>query len=129
VRSRTVTAIVVAALSLASRAVADPSAGSGSGSGSADPSYFHIESAWHLKTAGGSERDLPPAHVYLDPDWSKLDAEFRRLQSEGTRLGAENKSLKKSLESWQPGWVIVLTAVVAGGVIGWLGHEYVAPHL
>jgi hypothetical protein len=98
----------------------------------ADPTdYLHVVVPWHLHVDGGSNADIPmgSAHVYLDPDWDKLDAEFRRLQSEGTRLTAENASLKKTVEGWRPGWVIVVTAVVAGGVLGWLGHEYVAPHL
>ncbi len=63
-------------------------------------------------------RELPPGR-FLDADtWQVLDLEVQRLQTVETRLTAENKSLRKDSESWQPGWKTLLGAFVVGATGG-----------
>lgn len=69
----------------------------------AEPLNLHLSSDSHVVTSGGSVLDLPPGHFLDDTSYVKLDAEVKRLQDTETRLQAENKSLRASLDSWQPG--------------------------
>lgn len=58
------------------------------------------------------------AHVLDAPSWDLLDAEMRRLQELETRITAENRSLRETASSWQPGWrtmAITLAVGLAGG--------------
>lgn len=81
---------------------------------------LRLHSASSMKTDGGVDLRLPPGYFLTEPDWDKLDKEVRRLQDAETRLSAENKSMRKSLDSG-PGWgtlVITITALSLGVVIG-----------
>lgn len=66
--------------------------------------------------------DLPPGHFVDRTTWSALDLELRRAQDAETRLGAENRSLRASAASWQPGWKVLAGAVVSGLALGWYVH-------
>lgn len=81
--------------------------------------YLHFPGRTQLTTESGLHLSLPPGYFLDEPTHDKLDTEVKRLQDQETRLVAENQSLKKSLSSWQPGWVTIvsfLAAGIAGGV-------------
>lgn len=67
--------------------------------------------------------DLPPGHFVDVPTWSALDVELKRAQDAETRLDAENRSLKASASSWQPGWKVLGGAVLTGLALGWYAHS------
>lgn len=56
--------------------------------------------------------------VLLPSAASALDAEIRRLQELETRLVAENRSLRDSAKSWQPGWKTLLVTLATGISVG-----------
>lgn len=76
--------------------------------------YLHLRSSAHVQTEGGSDLRLPPGYYLDEPNWHKLDDEVRRLQEQETRLAAENKSLRSTVSSWQPGWKTLLGVLVTG---------------
>lgn len=81
--------------------------------------FLHLRSSTSVATDGGTNLRLPPGYYLDEPTWEKLDSEFRRLQDAETRLTAENKSMRTTTQSWQPGWkALTITLVVgfAGGV-------------
>lgn len=57
---------------------------------------------------------LGPGYVLTNEAFSALDVEMRRLQDQETRLTAENVSLKKSAQGWQPGWKTLLISFAIG---------------
>lgn len=57
------------------------------------------------------------SHIVAPPAWDRLDVELKRLQEKETRIEAENKSLRETAKSWQPGWKVVLSTLIVG-VIG-----------
>lgn len=75
-----------------------------------------------LRADSGAELRLPPGFFVPLPLWETLDQEVRRLQDAETRLGAENRSLRASLDEG-PGWGTValvgltLAAGIAAGAI------------
>lgn len=75
----------------------------------------HIQSESTLISDGGSILRLPPGYFLPDAKFNALDLELRRLQEQEVRLDAENRSLRKSAETWSPGWK-TLTAVFTVGV-------------
>jgi hypothetical protein len=79
-----------------------------------------------LETYTGQKYVLPlGTHILTYETWEMLDTETRRLQEQEVRLTAENKSLRKSADSWRPGWKIVAAGVllgVAGGI--YVGMKY-----
>jgi hypothetical protein len=84
------------------------------------PVNIDLLSPSRVVTDGGSELRLPPGHFLEAPLWQKLDAEQRRLQTAEVRLTAENQSMRKSLQGWQPGFY-TLAVVLGGGIV--LGYE------
>lgn len=60
---------------------------------------------------------LSEGYYFDEPTYDRLDAEVKRLQDAETRLRAENDSLRKSAQAWQPGWLTVVTAAVTGAVL------------
>jgi hypothetical protein len=91
----------------------------------ADPVHLHL----HMRTPstvttdGGTTLKLPPGYFLDEDSYGQLDTEMRRLQEQETRLGAENRSLRKTLSSWQPGWLVVAGAVVGGVALGFYVHS------
>jgi hypothetical protein len=81
--------------------------------------YVHLESSSHVTTDGGSTLTLPPGYFFDAPTYSAVDAEFHRLQDAETRLTAENKSMRASLASWEPGWYVLGGAVLSALALGW----------
>lgn len=69
-------------------------------------------------------RDVPAGRFLDEPAWQTLDTEIRRLQTAETRLTAENKSLRGSLSTWQPGWRTMLVTFVVGAAAGVSGYLY-----
>lgn len=67
--------------------------------------------------------DVPPGVYVPEGRWEALDVEMRRLQDQETRLSAENKSLRESAGSWQPGWYTLTATLLTGLVGGWYLHE------
>lgn len=133
-RARIALAVAVA-VSLGARGAAGqpakasdgPAQGSGS-AGSAAPTlttplnghvFLHIQSKSHLTTDGGSQVDLPPGYFVDEPGWTALDTSFKSNQDDITRLNAENQSLKTSMSDWQPGWKLIVGAIVLGVVGGY----------
>lgn len=113
-RQRITLAAALVALT-AARAVADPAP--------TLTDFAHIHTPSHLTTDGGSKLDLPPGYFMSEPSFSKLDNEMKRLQDQETRQTAENKSLRASLDTWQPGWWTLAAAIVVGGSAGWYLHD------
>lgn len=89
----------------------------------ADPVHLHMRSPSTVTTDGGTTLKLPPGYFLDEESYGKLDTEVRRLQEQETRLVAENGSLRKTLSSWRPGWVVVVSAVVSGVAIGVYAHS------
>lgn len=89
----------------------------------ADPVHLHMRTPSTVTTDGGSTLQLPPGYFLDEDSYSKLDNEVRRLQGQETRLVAENGSLRKTLSSWQPGWVVVASAVAGGIALGFYVHS------
>ena len=89
----------------------------------ADPVHLHMRTPSTVTTEGGTTRQLPPGYFLDEESYSKLDTEVRRLQEQETRLGAENRSLRGTLSSWQPGWLVVVGAVVGGAALGFYVHS------
>lgn len=85
--------------------------------------YVHLQSGSHVSTDGGTKIDLPPGYFYDEPTHSKVETEFKRLQDQETRQTAENKSLRASLDTWQPGWWTLAATVVVGVAAGWYAHD------
>lgn len=108
--------VIVAVLAVATRAAAaDPVA--------VPPVDLHIHSDSHLITDGGNDLRLPPGYFQDEPTHDKLDQSLKGLQDDKTRLTAENGSLKAAVSTWQPGWYVVLGAVVTGVAAGWYLHD------
>ncbi len=61
---------------------------------------------------------LSPGYFFDEPTYNKLDTEMKRLQDAETRLQAENESFRKFAATWQPGWLTIGTALVAGVALG-----------
>lgn len=89
----------------------------------ADPVHLHMRTPSTLTTESGNTRQLPPGYFLDEETYGKLDTEVRRLQEQETRLVAENRSLRKTLSSWRPGWVVVMSAVVGGVALGVYAHS------
>ena len=85
----------------------------------AEPVHLHMRTPSTVTTEGGNTRQLPPGYFLDEDSYTKLDAEMRRLQEQETRLGAENRSLRGTLSSWQPGWIVVTVAIASGVALGW----------
>ncbi len=83
-----------------------------------DPTYLHLKTPSTVQTDGGTNLRLPPGYFLDEDTHSKLDAEMRRLQGVETQLQAENKHLRGTLNSWQPGWIVLVSAVVGGIALG-----------
>lgn len=80
----------------------------------AEPVNLHMRTPSTCETEGGSHLQLPPGYFMDEPTRDELDRETRHLQDAETRLRAENRSLRGSLASWQPGWIVLVsTAAVA----------------
>jgi hypothetical protein len=112
-RRRLVFAAAIAA-SLAARAAADPAPDL--------TKYVHLQSGSHVETGGGSQRDLPPGYFLDEPTFQKLDRDFKACQDDSTHKAAEIKVYKAEIEKWQPGWMTLAGAIVAGAALGWYAH-------
>jgi hypothetical protein len=55
--------------------------------------------------------------------WAARDVEMKRLQTSEIRLGAENTSLKHSIETTWPSWLVAGAALVAGFAAGYELHK------
>lgn len=88
------------------------------------PCHLRMRDATTLTKPDGVQYLLPPGHFYDEPTWQGLDSEVRRLQDSDTRLKAENQSLRGSLASWQPGWLTITTAFLAGAVAVGSGYYW-----
>ena len=115
------TAAAALVLALASQAAADPAPSPPTAPASTE--FFHVLVPWTLTTESGTTRKMPPAHIYTDPAWGRLDIEMKRLQNQETRLTAENKALKTDLEKWQPGWVTLISVAASAIALGWYAHD------
>jgi hypothetical protein len=87
------------------------------GDASAGPVRF--KSPVTCTTEAGSSIKLPPGFYLSAELWAKLDLETRRLQALEVRLGAENKSLKKSLEM-RSGTTALVSGLILGIAVGHL---------
>jgi len=77
------------------------------------------------ETAGDLVCRQIPAGRYLDePAWIIREAELVRLQTAETRLTAENKSLRKATEGWQPGWRTLAVTLATGFAGGLVAYHY-----
>lgn len=85
----------------------------------AGPVRFRTPSA--VVTEGGASLRLPAGYFLVDPLWTSWELELRRLQDAETRLAAENESLRRSAEEWQPGWKLLAGAVLTGLAAGAYG--------
>jgi hypothetical protein len=54
------------------------------------------------------------SHVLTPPSWQRLDEAYRKLEEDRTRITAENDSFRKTMQSWTPGWKIVLSTLIVG---------------
>lgn len=80
---------------------------------------LHLQSSTTGRTDGGTDLRLPPGYFLDEPTFQAKDVEMRRLQEAETRLKAENDSFRKTQKEWQPGWKLMMSALVigiAGGV-------------
>lgn len=85
---------------------------------SGDPVNLHMRTPSTCETEGGTKLQLPPGYFLDEESHDRLDREVRRLQDAETRLVAENRSLRGTLSSWQPGWVVLVVAVAGGVALG-----------
>ncbi len=96
-------------------------------SAAADPTptvlHFSSNSTVYTDTNPGEGLRLPPGYYLPEDSWKILDDEFKRLQDQETRLGAENKSLRETSDSWQPGWKTLTVTLLTGMVAGWYIHQ------
>lgn len=83
----------------------------------------HIASASTVHTDGGSVLRLPPGYFSDEDNWHRLDVEMRRLQDAETQLRVENKTLRASMETWQPGWKTLVLTLATGVAAGWYVHS------
>lgn len=67
--------------------------------------------------------DLMPGRFVDEGTWGRIDEALRTTENEATKLRAENTSLRKSAEAWQPGWITVLTLIASGFAGGWYAHS------
>jgi hypothetical protein len=61
---------------------------------------------------------LAPGYYLDEAAWAKREAELKRLQDAETRLSAENKSLRGTVATWQPGWMTLVVAIAVGAASG-----------
>ncbi len=94
-----------------------------SSSVAADPEPMPTTHLWMrsgdglLHTTSGHDYVIPKDSHILNPEgYGLIDLEFKRLQDAETRLGAENKSLRSSADSFP--WVSTLVGVGIGLVAG-----------
>jgi len=122
---------VTVVMALAARAAADPQPTSAPDPCEADagPVTPPLDKPVHLSTPslvatdGGSDLHLPPGYYLAEPLYKQWDAETKRLQTAETRLTAENKSLRASASSWQPGWYTLAVTLASGAALGWYAHS------
>ncbi len=63
-------------------------------------------------------RDLPPGRFLDEQSWQDVDADKRKTDDALTRALAENTSLRASAKAWQPGWLTLTGALIAGAAAG-----------
>lgn len=72
-----------------------------------------------IRMPNGFDYFVPQGSHILQPEaYSELDLEMKRLQDAETRLLAENRSMRETASSWQPGWKTLTLTFVAGLVGG-----------
>lgn len=77
-----------------------------------------------LEAPNGKLYALPQGSHLLDAEaWAKTDAEMIKLQDQVTNLDAQNKSLRKATEGWQPGWYTLAITLGTGLALGWYVHD------
>ncbi len=79
-----------------------------------------------LRGPNGKDYVVPQGtHVLAPGAWEPLDAEMLRLQEQETRLKAENESFRKSADKFEPGWKLLVSALVIGIAGGaYVGAKY-----
>lgn len=88
------------------------------------PGTLHLQTPSTVVTDGGSNLRLPPGYWMDEPTYKRQDDDLKVLQDKDTRLTVENQSLRQSVSGWQPGWKMILSAVVTGLAAGiYLGHK------
>lgn len=93
---------------LAARAAADPAPGV----------RLRMRDDSTLVLKSGHELALPPGRFIEEMEFEKWEIELKRLQDAETRLTAENDTLHKLTESWQPGWKTLAITLASGIAIG-----------
>lgn len=84
---------------------------------------LHLKTPVTGRTDGGTDLRLPPGYFFDELAFGKVDAEMRRLEDAETRTRAENDSLRKSLDSWSPGWITLSATLISGFLLGAYAHS------
>lgn len=82
------------------------------------PCHLRMRDPSTLITYKGDTFTLPPGRFLDENTYSALDTEWKRLQDQETRLTAENKSFRKTMDTWQPGWITLTIATLSGIATG-----------
>lgn len=93
---------------LAIKAAADP----------APSNYLRMRDPSSLTLKSGRVLDLPPGRFVEESAFAANEAEEKRLQEAETRLTAENKSLRETAATWQPGWKTLALTLATGLALG-----------
>jgi hypothetical protein len=83
------------------------------------PVNVHLRTPSTVHTDGGVDLRLPPGYFLDETSRRDLDAEVKRLQTQEIRLAAENASLVKATQGWQPGWYTLAISFAGGLALGW----------
>ena len=93
---------------LTGRAAAEP----------APSNYLRMRDPSTLTLKSGRVLELPPGRFVEEKTFASHDDEVKRLQDAETRLTAENKSLRDTAATWQPGWKTLAITLATGLAIG-----------
>ncbi len=85
---------------------------------SGEPVNLRIKSSSRLTTDAGTDLRLPPGYFLDDASRAKLDLEVKRLQEVETKLTAENRTMRRALSGWRPGWKTLTFAIGSALITG-----------
>jgi hypothetical protein len=111
-------AIVIALLLVPSRVLADdvPEL--------APPHLRLVTGDGELRGPNGKLYVIPQgSHIVTGEVWDERELTLTGLQSDKVRLEAENLSMRRTTDDWQPGWRTLALTLASGIAAGWYIHS------